>query len=52
MTREPAEVLGFFLVLLGVGLILDADCYWGGGALIVVGGAFLGAVHRWFPRGC
>jgi len=50
MMREPAEVVGFFVALLGVGFILDANCGWGGGTMIVVGGALLGAA-RWRTSG-
>jgi len=34
-------VLGVFLVLLGAGVVLDADWTWRGSALIGVGGVLL-----------
>lgn len=39
--QRPYGVLGVFVVILGAGLILDADLAWLGGALIVAGAASL-----------
>ena len=49
--REPAEVVGFFILLLGVGLIIDVDWVWGGGCVMAVGCPLLGASRAWLPRG-
>src|SRR2546428_815500 len=43
--RRPFGVLGVFLVLLGAGLILDADRLWLGTGLTLVGAACL--LRRW-----
>jgi len=39
--RRPFGVLGVFLVLLGAGLVLDADRTWAGGGLMLAGAACL-----------
>jgi hypothetical protein len=46
--RRPYGVLGVFLVLLGAGLVLDADRTWTGGALIVAGA--IGLLREWQTR--
>jgi hypothetical protein len=43
--RTPFGVVGVFLVLLGAGVILDANWTWRGGLLIVAGAALL--VRDW-----
>ena len=49
--RRPYGVLGVFLVLLGAGLILDADWTWWGSALMAAGAACLVAEWRQAARG-
>ena len=42
MSRKPPfGVLGVFLVLLGAGVVLDADWVWRGGVLMVIGAMLL-----------
>ena len=43
--RRPYGVLGVFLVLLGAGLVLDADRTWTGGILMLAGG--IGLIREW-----
>ena len=38
---SPFGVLGVFLVMLGAGVVLDADWSWRGGALIALGAWYL-----------
>jgi hypothetical protein len=42
----PFGVLGVFLVLLGAGVVLDADWMWRGGTLMVVGAGLLALEAR------
>jgi hypothetical protein len=44
--QRPYGVLGVFLVLLGAGLILDADWTWRGAAVMAAGAACLLAEWR------
>ncbi len=44
--RLPFGVLGVFLVLLGAGVVLDADWVWRGGALMIAGGVLLALEAR------
>lgn len=48
--RQPFGVIGVFLLLLGAGLVLDADRTWSGSVLIVAGAACLAAEWRQQPR--
>ena len=43
--RQPFGVIGVYLVLLGAGLILDADWWWRGMGLVLIGAA--GLVAEW-----
>lgn len=45
-TGSPHAVLGVFFVLLGAGLVFDADWQWRGGGVMAVGAACLVAAAR------
>ncbi len=46
---SPHGVLGVFFVLLGAGLVFDADWQWRGGSLMALGAACLVAAARQEP---
>ncbi|HUK63424.1 MAG TPA: hypothetical protein VLV15_08825 [Dongiaceae bacterium] len=48
---SPHAVLGVFFVMLGAGLIFDADWHWRGGGIMALGAACMVAAARREPGG-